>query len=87
MLTKAVSSLQPQKALKCTIFHQQSPEFAVLVVLIYAHLDFFFFLVFVVLSEQDDLCRGVSGETEKHSHYKKKDRKNGLGACRAAPLL
>lgn len=46
--TKKVSRFQPQKALKCKIFQQQSPEFAVLMALIYAHLDvfFFFFIIF-----------------------------------------
>lgn len=44
-----------------------------------------FFLYLLCFSKQDDLCRGVSGETENRSHYKKKDRENGGGG--AAQLL
>lgn len=32
-----------------------------------------------MFSEWDDLCRSVSGETEKRGHYRKKDRKNRGG--------
>lgn len=58
--------------------------------LIYVHLDVFifvFFFVFFVFSEQDDLCRRVSGETEKRSHYRKKDRKNGGGGLQSCASI
>lgn len=61
------------------MLRKQGSEFALLMALIYVHLDFFFFFVFVVFSEQDDLCLGVSGENENRSHYRKKDSKNGGG--------